>query len=613
MFKKLGLQVKLPVIIFILFYLPLLALSIFVYEYSRINDENHLVSMIEQKIDARLDGFNSLGVEALSNMTKLADLPEISELNHAIENSRRNPKNDPEVLSKIKNALTAFKHFKSFNDDLMGVRYFDPKTEILIEFDRKNLKSKIYSFKDLSGKTKKFYKNSVKKIHDDELTLLEFQPFDYNNQTKMNSSWMIGYFKNNTPKGILIYDWNSKVDYKITFPLAKKSQKPGWLLWNDKSGKGILNDASLYRENKSINDLYPELPHNIITKDKKILWDEEGNLLIFNDILKLLKQKLKEVKVGFSYTKPMYSLYHYPNKMLSKEINEFRDIILYFIFGQILIFTPFLIFFLIKSKEVVSGLRENLNKTNEKISGSSGVIDQFTENLTVSHIENLGRISRSVESVNLVGQKFFKFKNRISAGRDKNAENIDLLSTTKETFKNLENSLDELTKSSLKVENITTFMNDMAFKTNLLALNASVEAARAGEGGKGFAVVAKAIRELAENSSSATKEISKIVKENTKKSKEGREQAHKGHELLSTFYKNIEIGKDWIIETFVEIEDQVGKMDQLKSELSDMQLNMQKTRVEAETLEKLVPELKKESVALNDVTTDINNMIKGES
>jgi len=98
-------------------------------------------------------------------------------------------------------------------------------------------------------------------------------------------------------------------------------------------------------------------------------------------------------------------------------------------------------------------------------------------------------------------------------------------------------SMKEIMESSRQVEEITKVIDEIAYQTNLLSLNAAVEAARAGEHGKGFAVVADAVRNLAQRSAEAAKDIDSLVKETRRKTEQGSELASSGEVVLKEIVK----------------------------------------------------------------------------
>ncbi|QIE99655.1 MAG: hypothetical protein LZT29_04442 (plasmid) [Pantoea stewartii] len=82
-------------------------------------------------------------------------------------------------------------------------------------------------------------------------------------------------------------------------------------------------------------------------------------------------------------------------------------------------------------------------------------------------------------------------------------------------------TMSQIDDSSKKIGDITTMINSIAFQTNILALNAAVEAARAGEQGRGFAVVASEVRNLAQRSAGAVKDIAALIEESSARVQSG--------------------------------------------------------------------------------------------
>ena len=134
-------------------------------------------------------------------------------------------------------------------------------------------------------------------------------------------------------------------------------------------------------------------------------------------------------------------------------------------------------------------------------------------------------------------------------------------------------TMDQITTSSRKIADITGVIDGIAFQTNILALNAAVEAARAGEQGRGFAVVASEVRNLAQRSAAAAKEIKGLIGSSVERVEDGSRLVSQAGATMDEIVGSVRRVSDIISEitaSAAEQRDNVGHISQSVSQLDNM-------------------------------------------
>ncbi|MGH2306202.1 methyl-accepting chemotaxis protein [Aliarcobacter sp. ERUVET-8] len=325
--------------------------------------------------------------------------------------------------------------------------------------------------------------------------------------------------------------------------------------------KNIANTkANIQRDRELIADTIRVA--NSINKghlDQKIMVNSNNPALnelkdIINEMLNTLNSNISNIlTVLTSYSKLDFRPRLKDNDLegiiqeLEKDINILRDVITQT---------------LLDNKKVGITLKENANILSFNMQSISTAANSQAASLeeTAASLEEItSNITNNTQTTTKMASYGEKVKESIKIGQDLANKTV--------------NSMEDINKQALAINEAIGVIDNIAFQTNILSLNAAVEAATAGEAGKGFAVVAQEVRNLATRSAEAANEIKRIVQLATSKTKEGSEIANSMIEGYTSLNENISITLDLIQNVttaskeqsvgMVQINDAVNNLDQI--------------------------------------------------
>ncbi len=219
----------------------------------------------------------------------------------------------------------------------------------------------------------------------------------------------------------------------------------------------------------------------------------------------------------------------------------------------------------------------NLRKMVTQIKSSSGNIVSAAAEIAQGNADLSQRTEQQASSLEETASSMEQLTSTVRQNAD-NARQANQLATGAreqaekggDVVQRAVDAMAEINSSSKKIADIIGVIDEIAFQTNLLALNAAVEAARAGEQGRGFAVVAGEVRNLAQRSAGAAKEIKSLIQDSVEKVEDGTKLVDQSGSTLDEIVNGVKKVSDIIAEIAAASQEQSSGIEQVNKAVTQM-------------------------------------------
>ncbi len=257
--------------------------------------------------------------------------------------------------------------------------------------------------------------------------------------------------------------------------------------------------------------------------------------------------------------------------------------------------------------QIIENLDSGANQVNEAAAQVSSASQQLAEGASeqASSLEETSSALEQMAAMTRNNAENAKKANDLSDQAQTAAASGD------QTMTRLNEAMSAINESSSQISKIIKVIEEIAFQTNLLALNAAVEAARAGEHGKGFAVVADEVRNLAQRAAQAARETTDLIEASVERAKEGTEVAEEVGKGLGKIVEDVTSVSELINGISKASEEQAQGVEQVNTAVSQMDKVTQQNAANAEESASAAEELSAQAQNVKGQVDELVMMVRG--
>jgi len=220
--------------------------------------------------------------------------------------------------------------------------------------------------------------------------------------------------------------------------------------------------------------------------------------------------------------------------------------------------------------DTMSNILSTIKAAGETINSAASEISLGNNDLSQRTEEQASSLEETASSMEEIATNVKNNAENAKLAHGMTDQANDIATKGGEVFGKVVATMTEITESSSRIEEIISVIDGIAFQTNILALNAAVEAARAGEQGRGFAVVASEVRNLAQRSASAAKEIKVLINDSAEKVANGSQYVEQASGTMEELVSVISKFSQLIGEITVASVEQSSGIEQINLAVSQM-------------------------------------------